>query len=54
MFVWRQRTAASPLKDLGLLTRQPVTTGVFLIVMATALMVEVFFLGTFYFQHSLG
>ncbi|WP_022883689.1 MFS transporter [Glaciibacter superstes] len=54
LFGWRQRTAASPLMDLGLLTRRPVFTGVFVILIATALMVAVFFLGTFYFQQSAG
>ncbi len=53
-FVARQKTAASPLMDVTLLVRRPVATGTFLIVMATALMVAVFFLGTFYFQHAQG
>ncbi|MEU6744981.1 MFS transporter [Spirillospora sp. NPDC046719] len=51
-FVVRQRTAASPMMDVVLLVRRPVATGTFLIAMATALMVAVFFLGTFYFQHG--
>ncbi|WP_154795493.1 MFS transporter [Occultella kanbiaonis] len=54
LFGWRQRTAASPLMDLELLGRRPVTAGVFVILIATALMVAVFFLGTFYFQQSAG
>ena len=54
LFGWRQKTATSPLMDLGLLTRRPVTAGVFVILIATALMVAVFFLGTFYFQQSAG
>lgn len=54
LFGWRQKTAASPLMDLGLLTRRPVGAGVFVILIATALMVAVFFLGTFYFQQSAG
>ncbi|WP_242904619.1 MFS transporter [Actinomadura terrae] len=53
-FVVRQRTAASPMMDLALLVRRPVATGTFLILMATALMIAVFFLGTFYFQHAHG
>ncbi|RDI53379.1 MFS transporter [Nocardia mexicana] len=53
-FVVRQRTAASPLMDVRLLVRRPVATGAFLIAMATALMIAVFFLGTFYFQQGLG
>ncbi|WP_254714900.1 MFS transporter [Actinomadura sp. NAK00032] len=53
-FVVRQRTARSPMMDLALLVRRPVATGTFLILMATALMIAVFFLGTFYFQHAEG
>jgi EmrB/QacA subfamily drug resistance transporter len=53
-FVTRQKTATSPLMDLALLTRRPVGTGTFLILIATALMIAVFFLGTFYFQHAQG
>ncbi|MFG2004516.1 MFS transporter [Spirillospora sp. NPDC048911] len=51
-FVVRQKTARSPMMDVGLLARRPVATGTFLILMATALMIAVFFLGTFYFQHA--
>jgi len=51
-FVVRQRTARSPMMDISLLVRRPVATGTFLILMATALMIAVFFLGTFYFQHA--
>ncbi|TDD38346.1 MFS transporter [Actinomadura sp. KC06] len=51
-FVIRQRTARSPMMDVALLVRRPVATGTFLILMATALMIAVFFLGTFYFQHA--
>lgn len=54
LFAWRQRTARSPLMDLGLLARRPVGAGVFVILIATALMVAVFFLGTFFFQQSAG
>ena len=54
LFAWRQRTAAAPLMDLGLLLRRPVTAGVFVIAIATALMVAVFFLGSFYLQSHAG
>jgi EmrB/QacA subfamily drug resistance transporter len=54
LFVLWQRTARSPLMNLALLARRPVATGAFLILMATALMIAGFFLGTFYFQHALG
>ncbi|WP_232333791.1 MFS transporter [Agromyces laixinhei] len=53
-FVVRQLTAASPLMDLRLLTRRPVATGTVLILVATALMIMVFFLGTFYLQQYQG
>ncbi|GAA3661557.1 DHA2 family efflux MFS transporter permease subunit [Nonomuraea antimicrobica] len=53
LFVLWQRRARSPLMDVRLLARRPVATGAFLILMATALMIAVFFLGTFYFQHAL-
>ncbi|MGH3243231.1 MAG: MFS transporter [Spirillospora sp.] len=53
-FVVRQKTARSPMMDIALLVRRPVATGTFLILMATALMIAVFFLGTFYFQHAEG
>jgi EmrB/QacA subfamily drug resistance transporter len=54
LFVAWQRRASSPLMDVRLLARRPVATGAFLILMATALMIAVFFLGTFYFQHARG
>ncbi|GAA2431676.1 MFS transporter [Actinomadura vinacea] len=54
VFVLWQRRARSPLMDVRLLVRRPVATGAFLILMATALMIAVFFLGTFYFQHAQG
>ncbi|GAA0950661.1 MFS transporter [Virgisporangium aurantiacum] len=51
--VW-QRRARTPLMDVRLLARRPVAIGTFLIFMATALMIAMFFLGTFYFQHARG
>ncbi|MFG3340705.1 MFS transporter [Glycomyces sp. NPDC048151] len=54
LFTLWQRIARSPLMDVRLLVRRPVATGTFLILMATALMIAGFFLGTFYFQHALG
>ncbi|MCW6004791.1 MFS transporter [Micromonospora sp. CPCC 205371] len=53
-FVTRQRMAASPLMDLRLLTRRPVATGTLLILVATALMIMMFFLGTFALQEHHG
>ncbi|MFF2642484.1 MFS transporter [Streptomyces niveus] len=49
-----QRAAKSPLMDLGLLFRRPVTAGTFVILTGTALMVAVFFLGSFYLQEYSG
>ncbi|WP_250506984.1 MFS transporter [Bowdeniella massiliensis] len=54
LFGWWQKTTASPLMDLSLLGRRPVFSGVFVLGIATALMVAVFFLGTFYFQQFAG
>lgn len=54
LFGWRQRTAAAPLMDLGLLFRRPVASGIFVIGIATALLVGVFFLGSFYLQGRAG
>ncbi|WP_328418552.1 MFS transporter [Micromonospora sp. NBC_00389] len=48
------RLAASPLMDLRLLLRRPVATGTLLILVATALMITVFFLGSFYLQDHRG
>ncbi|MFJ3213345.1 MFS transporter [Streptomyces flaveolus] len=50
---WQHR-AAAPLMDLRLLGRRPVLAGVFVIAVATALMVGVFFLGSFYLQNHQG
>jgi MFS family permease len=49
-----QRTTSAPLMDLGLLFRRPVATGTLVILVATALMVGVFFLGSFFLQHHEG
>ncbi|MEU8227433.1 MFS transporter [Kribbella sp. NPDC048915] len=51
MFAWVQRTVRSPLMDLRIFTRRPVTAGTFMILVATALMISMFFLGSFYLQH---
>ncbi|NAS21018.1 MFS transporter [Herbidospora sp. NEAU-GS84] len=51
VFVVVQRTSRSPLMDPRILSRRPVVSGVFLIMVATALMISVFFLGSFYLQH---
>ena len=53
-FVLLQRAVRSPLMDLRVVTRRPVVAGTFLILVATALMIASFFLGSFYLQHLLG
>jgi EmrB/QacA subfamily drug resistance transporter len=54
VFAVLQRVVRSPLMDLRILTRRPVASGTFLILVATALMIAVFFLGSFYLQHLKG
>jgi EmrB/QacA subfamily drug resistance transporter len=54
VFVVRVRHAAQPLMDLRLLGRRPVVVGTLLVLVATALMITVFFLGSFYFQNYRG
>ena len=53
-FVVRQRLGSSPLMNVRLLTRRPVATGTLLIAVATALMIMMFFLGTFALQEHHG
>lgn len=54
VFAVVQRAVRSPLMDLRILTRRPVAAGTFLILAATALMIAIFFLGSFYLQHHKG
>jgi predicted MFS family arabinose efflux permease len=53
-FVVRVRRAAHPLMNLNLLVRRPVAVGALLVLVATALMITVFFLGSFSFQNHRG
>ena len=53
-FVIRVRHAAHPLMNLNLLGRRPVVVGTLLVLVATALMITVFFLGSFFFQNYRG
>jgi EmrB/QacA subfamily drug resistance transporter len=53
-FVFLQRAVRSPLMDVAILTHRPVVAGTSLILVATALMIAVFFLGSFYLQHLKG
>ena len=52
-FAWL-RTTHTPLMNVGLLLRRPVASGTLMILVATALMIAVFFLGSFYLQHHEG
>lgn len=54
VFGWRIRTASAPLIDPGLVRRGPVLVALGLIFVATALMISVFFLGSFTLQHVHG
>ena len=49
-FVTRVRHAAHPLMQLNVLARRSVAVGTLLVLVATALMITVFFLGSFYLQ----
>ncbi|MEV4623938.1 MFS transporter [Asanoa sp. NPDC049573] len=53
-FAVLQRSVRAPLMDPRILTRRPVVAGTFMILVATALMISVFFLGSFYLQHLRG
>lgn len=53
-FSLRERRASAPLIDPGLLRRRPVASGMAMLLVATALMVAVFFLGSFYLQDHEG
>ncbi len=53
-FALSQRAVRAPLMDPRILTRRPVVAGTFMILVATALMIAVFFLGSFYLQHLRG
>jgi len=54
LFAWRIRTAAAPLIEPAMLRRGPVLRGLGLIFVAAALMISVFFLGSFSLQHLHG
>jgi EmrB/QacA subfamily drug resistance transporter len=51
VFAWVQRTVRSPLMNLRIFTRRPIAAGTFMLLVATALMISLFFLGSFYLQH---
>jgi len=54
LFGLRERTAAAPLMQVRLLATRSVGTGAFLMLVATALLVGGFFLGSFYLQQVRG
>ena len=54
LFAWRIRTAATPLIDPGMLHRRPIIRGLALVLVSTALMITVFFLGSFALQQAHG
>lgn len=49
-----ERTSRAPLMDLRMFTRRPVLAGAFLMLIATALLIAFFFLGSVYLQHARG
>ncbi|WAZ19142.1 MFS transporter [Streptomyces cinnabarinus] len=49
-----ERAARTPLMDLRMFTRRPVLAGAFLMLVATALLIAYFFLGSVYLQHIRG
>ncbi|MEU9603969.1 MFS transporter [Streptomyces sp. NPDC048057] len=49
-----ERASRAPLMDLRMLTRRPVVAGSFLMLVATALLISFFFLGSMYLQHARG
>ncbi|MEV5434424.1 MFS transporter [Streptomyces sp. NPDC052682] len=51
LFALAERASRAPLMDLRMFTRRPVLAGAFLMLMATALLIAYFFLGSVYLQH---
>ncbi|MFJ6650837.1 MFS transporter [Streptomyces sp. NPDC091290] len=49
-----ERASRAPLMDLRMFTRRPVLAGAFLMLIATALLISYFFLGSVYLQHIRG
>lgn len=47
-----ERTGRAPLMDLRMFARRPVQAGAFLMLIATALLIAYFFLGSVYLQHA--
>jgi EmrB/QacA subfamily drug resistance transporter len=53
-FALVERTVRAPLMNLGILTRRPVLTAAFLMLVATGLLIAGFFLGSFFLQQVRG
>jgi EmrB/QacA subfamily drug resistance transporter len=51
VFVAVERAVRAPLMDVRMFTRRPVLAGAFLMLIATALLIAYFFLGSVYLQH---
>jgi MFS family permease len=49
-----ERASRAPLMDLRMFARRPVLAGAFLMLIATALLIAFFFLGSVYLQHARG
>ncbi|MGW6458269.1 MFS transporter [Streptomyces sp. NPDC055078] len=49
-----ERASRAPLMDLRMFTRRPVIAGSFLMLIATALLISFFFVGSVYLQHARG
>ncbi|NGO12235.1 DHA2 family efflux MFS transporter permease subunit [Streptomyces sp. HC44] len=54
LFAVAERASRAPLMDLRMFSRRPVLAGAFLMLMATALLIAFFFLGSVYLQHLRG
>lgn len=54
LFALAERASRAPLMDPRMFTRRPVLAGAFLMLMATALLIAFFFLGSVYLQHLRG
>jgi len=53
-FTLVERTSRAPLIDVRMLTRRPIVAGALLMLVATALLIAFFFLGSVYLQHARG
>lgn len=53
-FVATERTVGTPLMNAETLARRPMISGTFVMLLATGLMLALFFLSSLYLQHLLG